>query len=93
MLLYHRPVPAKIPKRRSRAGEQSGRFFFLFFLFSPHLDCIIDLGNWHLNKNLHLSMRSVADLGYPIIGIGCVHWCVASFYPSSALRAVLLMAR
>ena len=21
MLLYHRPVPAKIPKRRSRAGE------------------------------------------------------------------------
>lgn len=37
MLLYHRPVPAKIPKRRSRAGEQSGRFFFFFFLFSPHL--------------------------------------------------------
>lgn len=22
MLLYHRPVPAKIPKRRSRAGKQ-----------------------------------------------------------------------
>ena len=28
MLLYHRPVPAKIPKRRSRAGE-----FFQFISF------------------------------------------------------------
>ena len=30
MLLYHRPVPAKIPKRRSRAGKPSPAMpFFL----------------------------------------------------------------
>lgn len=27
MLLYHRPVPAKIPKRRSRAGEHAWLLF------------------------------------------------------------------
>lgn len=47
---------------------------------SAHLDCIDLLGDWDLNKSLHLSVRSVADFGYPIMETGCVHWCVASFW-------------